>query len=275
MGDHYNSFPLKHFAGIAAACMGISLPESFAPPIGWAADILKARLGGTADRAVLYHADAVGQYMWQQYTDLFEPVYRHTTMAVPFVSTVESVTPVAHASMYTGMDPEGHGIRTYVRPQLECTTLFDVLLAQGLRPAIVAQADSTFLHIFAGRSMDYFEEPNGLAVQDKACELAASDRYDVISIHTFDYDNAAHAYGPESKEGLNAIALEAAGFHRLAEALEKTRGRHRTLLTYSPDHGQHPIAGNRGAHGTRQIEDMNILHFFGQAGRAAGGNTRT
>ena len=263
MSDHYNCFPLKHFAGIVADCMDLPLPESFAPSVDWVSAILKERLGGTADRAVLYHADAVGQYIWQKYTDYFEPVYRHTSLTVPFVSTVESVTPVAHASMYTGMDPEGHGIRTYVRPKLECTTLFDVLIRAGMKPAIVAQEDSTFVHIFAGREMDVFQAPNAYAVQEKTLELLESDRYDVVSIHTFDYDNAAHAYGPESKEALNAVAIEAEGFHRLAEVMEKYRGKHRTLLTYSPDHGQHPIPGNRGTHGSKLIEDMNIVHFFG------------
>ncbi|MBO7359288.1 MAG: alkaline phosphatase family protein [Clostridia bacterium] len=263
MAEHFNCFPLKHFAGIVADCMDVKLPESFAPGIPWVSDILKGRLGGKADRAVLYHADAVGQYIWQQYTDLLAPVYMHTSMAVPFISTVMSVTPVAHASMYTGLDPEGHGIRTYVRPRLDCVTLYDVLIAQGKRVAIVAQRDSTFLHIFAGRDMDYFECAHAVEVQQRSLELIESDRYDVISIHTFDYDNAAHAYGPESKEGLNAIALEAEGFRKLAEALEKYKGKHRILMSYSPDHGQHPIPGNRGAHGDTCNEDMNILHFFG------------
>ena len=263
MADHYNQFALKHFAGIVADCMGMTLPDTYAPSIGWISEILLSRLGGPADRAVLYHADAVGQYIWQQYTDLLAPVYLHTSMAVPFLSTVESVTPVAHASMYTGLDPEQHGIMTYVRPQLTCDTLFDRWLALGKKVAIVAQLDSTFLHIFAGRDLDYFECANAVAIQEKALELIAGDKYDVISIHTFDYDNAAHAYGPESKEGLNAVALEAEGFHRLAEALEAYRGKHRTLMTYSPDHGQHPVPGGRGAHGSKAIEDMNIVHFFG------------
>ncbi len=262
MADHYNYYELKHFAGIVADAMGIALPESYAPTIGWLSEILRGRLGGTADRAVLYHADAVGMHIWQKYTPLFAPVYAHTSLAVPFLSTVESVTPVAHASMYTGLDPAEHGIQTYVRPQLTCDTLFDVWLREGRRVAIVAQKDSTFLHIFAGRDLEYYECENAVAVQEKSLELIGTDRYDAISIHTFDYDNAAHAYGPESKEALNAVSLEAEGFHRLAEALEKTRGAHRTLLTYSPDHGQHPVMGGRGAHGSKQTEDMNILHFF-------------
>ncbi len=263
MADHYNRYPLKHFAGIVADCMGLSLPEPFAPPIDWVCQILKERLGGPADRAVLYHADAVGLYMWQKYPHLFAPVHLHTSLTLPFCSTVESVTPVAHASMYTGMDPEGHGILTYARPQLTCATLFDELIRLGKRPAILATNDSTFEHIFKGRDMDYFKADNGIGIQEKALELIASDKYDVISIHTFDYDDAAHAFGPESKQALNALSLEAEGFHRLAEALEQFRGKHRTLLTYSPDHGQHPVMGGTGQHGSKLIEDMNVMHFFG------------
>ncbi len=263
MADHYNLFPLKHFAAIVADCMELPLPEAYAPTIPWVSGLLKERLGGAADRVVLYHADAVGQYIWQKYTNLLAPVYQYTSMAVPFVSTVESVTPVAHASMYTGLDPEGHGIRTYERPQLSCSTLFDELLKAGKKVAIVAQLDSTFLHIFAGRELDYFEAASGIEVQEKALELIAQDKYDVISIHTFDYDNAAHAFGPESKQALNAVSLEAEGFYRIGKALEEKKDKYRTLLTYSPDHGQHLVMGGNGQHGSKQIEDMNIVHFFG------------
>lgn len=150
-----------------------------------------------------------------------------------------------------------------MRPQLACDTLFDVLVRADKKVAIVAQADSTFLHIFAGRALDYFEAANAVEVQEKALELIAADAYDVISIHTFDYDNAAHAFGPESKQALNAVSLEAEGFHRIAQALEAYRGAHRMLLTYSPDHGQHAVMGGTGQHGSKLIEDMNIVHFFG------------
>ena len=263
MAEYYNLYPLKHLAGTVAACMGMPLPESYASPITWAADLLRDRLGGDADRVVLYHADAVGQYIWQKYTNYFAGVYAYTSMAIPFLSTVESVTPVAHASMYTGLDPEGHGLRTYVRPKLEGSTLYDVMLAAGKTPGILAQDDSTFLHIFQGREMDYFAEPSGAEIQDKALELIRSDRYDLLSIHTFEYDNAAHHYGPESKEALNALALEARGFARIAQALEQFRGKHRILLGYCPDHGQHLELGGVGSHGSKMTEDMNILHFFG------------
>jgi len=263
MADHFHKYELTHFASILADCMDIALPESYAPSIGWVSKLLRQRLGGTADRVVAYHADAVGHYIWQKYTNLFAPVYKHTSLLVPFLSTVASVTPVAHASMYTGLRPEGHGIQTYVRPQLTCSTLFDVLLAAGKKCAIIANTDSTFLHIFAGRNLDYFEVPNNVSGVEKALELIESDTYDFISIHTFDYDDAAHAFGPESKQALNAVSLEAEGFDRIAEALGRYRGVHRTLLTYSPDHGQHLTEGGTGAHGSKMIEDMNVCHMFG------------
>lgn len=263
MNEHYNRYHLKHFASTIAACMDLKLPEAYAPGVEWAADLLKKRLGGTADRVVLYHADAVGMYMWQQYTNLFAPVYQHTSLALPLISTVESVTPVAHASMYTGLDPKDHGIMTYTRPQLTVSTLYDELIRAGKKPAIIAMTDSTFVHIFRGRDMDYFEVATAIEAQEKALELIDQDKYDLISIHTFDYDNAAHAHGPESKQALNAISLEAEGFDRIARAIREKWTEHKTLITYSPDHGQHLTAGGAGAHGSKMIEDMNVVHFFG------------
>ena len=263
MSDHYNFYPLKQFAATVADCMELSLPEAYAPSIGWAAKILKERLGGKADRVVLYHADAVGLYIWQKYTNLFAPVYRHTTLNLPFVSTIESVTPVAHASMYTGLDPEQHGIQTYTRPQLTCDTLFDQLIRSGKKVAILAMEDSTFLHIFKGRELDYFAAKNAAQIREKAIELIQSDKYDVISIHTFEYDDAAHAFGPESKQALNAVSIEAENFAEIAKELQKFRDQHRILYSYSPDHGQHLTEGGTGSHGSKLIEDMNVLHFFG------------
>ena len=124
-------------------------------------------------------------------------------------------------------------------------------------------ADSTFLHIFKGRDMEYYEVQNAIEAQEKALELIEKDCYDVISIHSFEYDNAAHAYGPESKEALNAVSIEAQCFDVIAKAVEAQSDHHRTLLTYSPDHGQHLMPGGTGAHGSKMPEDMNVLHFFG------------
>ena len=261
--DHYNLFPLKQFAATVASCMDLPLPGSYAPPIAWASRMLKARMNGPADRVVLYHADAVGLHIWQKYTNLFAPVYKHTSMSVPFLSTVESVTPVAHASMYTGLDPAQHGIQTYDRPRLACSTLYDELIKAGKKAAIVYVGDSTFKHIFSGRDVDYFEVDTVADMLKITLELIAADQHDLISIHTWEYDHAAHEYGPEAKEALNALSIEAEAFDRIAQAMHKVSDGHRMLLTYSPDHGQHLTEGGTGAHGSELIEDMNVVHFFG------------
>ena len=65
MADHYNLYSLKHFAGIVADCMNMELPEAFAETIPWLSQLLKERLGGTADRVVLYHADKQGTHLHQ------------------------------------------------------------------------------------------------------------------------------------------------------------------------------------------------------------------
>ena len=264
MTEHFNRYHLKHFAGTIAECMEIELPSTYAPPVGWASSILKKRLGGPADRVVLYHADAVGMYIWQKYTDLFAPVYEHTTLSIPYASTVAPVTPVAHASMYTGLLPRQHGISTYERPQLSCSTLFDVLIEQGKKVAIVCQDDSSFSRIFAGRDLDYFiVDGNAREIQKKALELIRSDKYDLISIHTYDYDYASHFNGPESAAALEQLAVEVDGFDRICKALKEFEGKHRILYSYSPDHGQHLVPGGTGDHCLLMAEDINVLHFLG------------
>ncbi|MBR5452668.1 MAG: alkaline phosphatase family protein [Clostridia bacterium] len=263
MADHFNMYHLKHFAGTVAQCMDFQLPEAYAPGITWVSRILKERLGGNAERVILYHADAVGMYMWQKYTNILAPVYKHTSLALPFCSTVRSVTPVAHASMYTGLMPEEHGIQTYVRPQLECSTLYDELIKVGKRPVIVAQHDSSFLHIFKGRDMKVYDCPTGYDTVSTALKVIEEDDFDLLSIHVFDYDNAAHSCGPEAKESKNALSIEAEGFDRIADAAKMFGRERRTLLSYSPDHGQHLTEGGGGGHGSEMPEDMNVLHFFG------------
>jgi hypothetical protein len=94
MAEHYNLYELKQFAATIAECMDFPLPEAYAPSVGWAANILKERMGGAADRVVLYHADAVGLYIWQKYNNRFAPVYRYTSMSLPSCCTCVVTTRV-------------------------------------------------------------------------------------------------------------------------------------------------------------------------------------
>ncbi|MDR2618157.1 MAG: alkaline phosphatase family protein [Treponema sp.] len=262
-GVHYNSIPMAKLAATLAGAMALKAPPKAHPPVHWMNEIIRARLG-IADRIVMYHADAVPMYIYQKYTHIFAPVLKHIEITAPFLSTVESVTPVSHASMYTGVEPEVHGIKTYVRPCLTCDTLYDAFIRQGKRCAIVAMEDSSFLHIFKNRDMDYFELQTAEEIIEKACDLIAQDRHDLISIHVFTYDSFAHHFGPESVTALDAIVYEAELFDRLINCIkEKWTDHHKTLYGYAPDHGQHEIQDMKGAHGSILPEDMNVMHFYG------------
>jgi hypothetical protein len=262
-GIHYNSIPMAKLAATLAGAMDLKAPERAHQPVRWMNEIIRERLG-VADRIVMYHADAVPMYIYQKYTHIFAPVLKHIEITAPFLSTVESVTPVSHASMYTGVEPELHGIKTYVRPCLTCDTLYDAFIRQGKRCAIIAMEDSSFLHIFKDRDMDYFELRNAEEIVDKACELIIKDGHDLISIHVFTYDNFAHHFGPESMTALDAIVYEAEQFDRLIKHIKEAwTGRHKTLYGYAPDHGQHEIPNMKGAHGSILPEDMNVMHFYG------------
>lgn len=270
MADTYHSIAIKRVCRTVADALGAPAPQEAAAGVEFVENVLKRELGGTAQRAVLYHADAIGVYLIQKYTEQFAPVFENTCVSVPMISTVASVTPVSHASMYTGLDPEKHGIRVYEKPKLTCATLYDTLLAAGRHPAIIAMPDSSFLHIFAGRDMPYYEVKNNVEALEMAEKLMQEGECDVISIHTFEYDDYAHEDGPESVPALDAAFREAQGFGKIADMVRRHWSAYDTLLGYMPDHGQHlvePWEPNpdhyKGDHGSFRTEDMNVLQFYG------------
>lgn len=263
MADYFNQYHLKHFAGTVAQCMEIDLPKEYAPGISWLSKILKTRLGGSAERAILFHAGGVGMNMWQKYTDIFAAVYSNTSVAFPFCSTENSISPVAHASMYTGLMPSDHGVDSYSPQPLSCSTLYDELIKIGKHPVIIAHKDSSFLHLFRGRDMKVYICNTGYETIDTAIKVIEEEDYDLLSIHMLDYDTASHSCGPEAKDAKNALDFVAEDFDRIVSAAKYCESRKRTLISYSPDHGQHQIDTEKGGHGTALPDDMNILHFFG------------
>ncbi len=269
MPDYYNSIPLKRVTRTVANMLEAPAPEGAADGLDFVERKLKSILGGPAQRAVLYHADAIGMHLIQKYTQRFIPVLERGDVCVPMVSTVASVTPVAHATMYTGVDPQVHGILVYDRHKLTCQTLFDTLLAAGRHPAIIAMPDSTFLHIFAGREMPYYEVQNNAQALEKAEDLMSRGECDVISIHTFEYDDAAHEDGPESQSALAAASREAEGYAKIHALVQAYWNEFNVLTAYLPDHGQHAMEpfepnphGYKGDHGSFRGEDMNVLQYY-------------
>ena len=83
MADHYNHYPLKHFAATVADCMGLSLPDPYAPPIRRASRILKERLGGMG--ITFESVSAAIKTVWNALCEFLAPVFEG---AFQVISTV-------------------------------------------------------------------------------------------------------------------------------------------------------------------------------------------
>lgn len=259
MEELYNQFCITGVAATILQMMGLPVADEIERPLLPLTEKWKNK---TADRVFLYNPDAVALWLYQKYTQLLTPVIANTQSALPLLSVMPSVTPVCFASMYTGLMPEKHGIRKYEKPVLQVKTLFDYLIESGKRPAIVSTSNDSISRIFLEREMDYFIYDSMQQVNEKALQLIAEDKYDVIVVYNGNYDSRMHKAGPESEEALHELADNAASFAKFAEAIRTHWIHHNTFYGFMPDHGCHAIDGDCGSHGLDMAEDMNIIHFY-------------
>ena len=260
MDELYNQFCITGVTATVLHMMGLPVPAETEVPI---APITEKWKNKTADRAFLYNPDAVALWLYQKYTNLFTPVIANTQTALPLLSVMPSVTPVCFASMYTGLMPVRHGIRKYEKPVLQVKTLFDYLIANGKRPAIVSTSNDSISRIFLEREMDYFIYDSIEEVNEKAMQLIQEDNYDVIAVYNGNFDSRMHKTGPESEDALRELADNAARFAQFVDAIKQHWPQHNTFYGFMPDHGCHAIDGDCGSHGLDMAEDMNIVHFYG------------
>ena len=193
-------------------------------------------------------------------------------VTLPLCSVMPSVTPVCFGTMYTGAQPEVHGIRKYEKPVITIDTLFDALLRAGKKCALITYGQCSLSRIYLERDMDYFHYPKGGIdeVNAKAMELILRDEHDFILIYNGNYDSVMHKHGPESPEALAELRLNAHIFGVIADLIEEHWKHHRTLLGFAMDHGCHEIDGGCGSHGLDMEEDLNIMHLYrGYNGEAA------
>jgi len=266
MINPFHACSMTHLAAALAQAMGIEAPNGSDTPVQYLADKLIAAMGGTAERVLLHNPDAIAAWLYGRYPEKFQKVMAHTHTVMPFACVMPSVTPVCFATMYTGMLPEGHGIRAYTKPQLTVDTLFDSLCRAGKRTAIVAQENSSIARIFLGREVDYFIVANDQEAVAKGLELLEKDEYECLCVYTCAYDDHIHGFLPESPEAMDALRLQVDSFDQLACAAEKIWADKRTLLACMTDHGVH-YEQKTGGHGWYVPDDINVLHFFGGWGK--------
>lgn len=250
-------------ASVEALC-GLPVPPHVDSPNPLLRAMSKHRLGErTVDRVVLYNPDAVALWLYQKYTAMFTDAALCSDLALPMRSVMPSVTPVCFASMYTGTQPEVHGIRKYEKPVLTADTLFDAFLRAGKKVAIVSTAGDSISKIFLERNMDYFIYDSVAQVNEKAFSLIEEDTYDLLVIYNGNYDGTMHKCGTESPEALQALQENVAVYAALVDKIRTAWTAHSTLYGFCPDHGCHEIDAECGSHGLDMPEDMNVIHFYG------------
>lgn len=263
MGTLYNSIPITAVAPSLAAILGIAPPEKSGPSMNLLTRAADAAFSGRhADRILIYNPDAVALWLFQKYTALFEDAVLHSDVQLPLLSVMPSVTPVCFASMYTGAMPAVHGIQSYVKPVLQTDTLFDACLRAEKKAAIVSTAGDSISKIFLERAMDYFIYEHYDACNEKALELIAQDRYDLIVVYNPNYDAAMHRNGPEAPVSLDMLRHNLSTYQTFVRAVQNQWRAHRAVVGFCPDHGCHEIDGNLGSHGLDMPEDMNVIHFY-------------
>ncbi|MBR2634444.1 MAG: hypothetical protein IKD31_02565 [Clostridia bacterium] len=256
---------LDSLCAALAYAVGIEPPACSAPKNEALAAYVDEALGGEkADRLILYNPDAIAAWISEKYADFLAPVTECTEKAIPLQAVMPSVTPVCFGTMYTGAQPQVHGIQKYEKPVITIDTLFDRLVAAGKRVALVTYGKCSLSRIFLERKIDYFHfETGGIAaVNAKAVELLLRDEHDVIVIYNGNYDSVMHKCGPESAKALAELRVNAHVFAVLARLVETHLQGHNTLLGFAMDHGCHEIDGESGSHGLDMSEDIDICHFY-------------
>ena len=256
---------LDTICGALCYAMGIDPPAQAAPANQTLCDYVDKVLGGKkADRILMYNPDAIAQWIAEKYPLLLSEVTDLSEVAIPLRTVMPSVTPVCFGTMYTGAQPEVHGIMKYEKPVIKIDTFFDALIRAGKKVCILGSVKCSLSNIFLERNMDYYAFPvNPLSeINAKAVELILKDEYDVIIVYNGNYDAKMHKFGPEGIEALSQLTANSQTFAMLNRLVKNHWSGHNTLMGFAMDHGCHEIDGNCGSHGLDMPEDLNIVHHY-------------
>ena len=260
-----NASSLDTICAVLSYAMGIEPPE-YATQKNWELCnyIDKVFDGKKADRIVMYNPDAIAQWIYRKHSYLFDDVKRYTGIEISLATVMPAVTPVCFGTMYTGAQPEIHGIKKYEKPVITIDTLFDALIRAGKKAALITYGKCSLGRIFLGRNIDYFhfEEGGIAAVNAKAVEVILKDEHDFVLIYNGNYDSAMHKYGPESTEALAELRTNCHIYSCISELVKNNWKHHNTLVGFAMDHGCHEINGGCGSHGLDMVEDINIVHLY-------------
>lgn len=263
MLEKLNDISLDTIAAALCYALGIEPPACAAAPnetlVSYVDEMLQ---GEKCDRILMYNPDAIAQWIYRKYPALMQEAAARTDIEIPLRTVMPSVTPVCFGTMYTGAQPEVHGIRKYEKPVIRIDTVFDAVIRAGKKAAIVADSECSMGKIFLEREMDYYIYDTLEEVNAKAAELILADRYDLLAVYNGNYDHWMHKFSPEGIEALSELRCNSEMFAELSVLAERHWQQHNTLLGFAMDHGCHEIDGKCGAHGLDMPEDLNIVHLY-------------
>jgi len=261
----FNTIPLNRTAATITESMGLEKPGHACDPIEQVLRVIKNNsISGRVQKVLIYNPDAVGQWLYQKYTHLYLPVMERTQLAIPVVAAFPPVTPVCFATMYSGTNPDEHGLDHYVKRLVTIDTLFDALPRQGVKTALVARDDCSMAILFEGRPITYYNhEQSDEDAVERGLSLLSDDAHDVVVVYNMDYDDAIHDTEPESERSIAALTRHINDFSRLVDKANEVWKPYDTLSVFAPDHGIHKTMFGNGDHYCDIPEDMNIFLFYG------------
>lgn len=223
----------------------------------------KEILDSTIEKCLVFAPDAIGSLFYEKYKSKFNFVENYSSLSLELCSIFPPITPVCFASMFTGAQPDIHGIMEYEKPTLICDTIFDAFIRAGKKVAIVAVKESSIDMIFRNRKMDYFSEKYDSEVTNKTIELLENDSHDFIVVYQQEYDDLLHKTHHESKEALIAIDNHIKHFETITKAVDNSWYNFNRFVLFTPDHGAHYDEEKKmGFHGENIPLDMLVRHFF-------------
>ena len=215
------------------------------------------------EKCLIIAQDAIGAHLWNAYESDLIKILPLVPLRVPLRAAFPPVTPVCFASIFTGAQPEVHGIQSFIKPVLECDTLFDALARANKKVAIVTIVDSCIDLIFRNRDITYFSEADDKSVKARTLDVIKSDKYDVIIAYQADYDDNLHKTEPFSALCLQSFRQHIADFKEMAKAANQQWKGEKHVIAFTPDHGAHVNESGKGDHGLDIPEDMDIYHCYG------------
>lgn len=234
-----------------ARCLGLRTPSA---TTGHPLDAIVSDLEGCARVAVLV-PDALGRHTLDRLGAAMPWLSaRCAEQSVILRSVLPSITPVNFATMVSGCDLDGHGVRSK-EMDFACETLFDVIGEAGLRGAgcgrpgytgsallaRVAQIDGTAALL------------DDAAIEEIVLRIARLQAPAFIIAQIGGTDDHLHRFGPYSERVIPKLQETDCRLQRMVSAL--------TALGYAvitlADHGQHESGhpDKMGTHGSDSDED--------------------